>query len=410
MRLFDALSFEEKLRHFEDVARRALPLWNLPPDAKLKLLNFTENATFLVTEPDGNRRIMRVHRLDYATEHSIQTELSWIQTLHEETPIALPSPIPMKDGGYVATVDTPALDEKRHVVCFTFECGKPPVDSSDGNSDVGDLIAKIEKIPDRITVPAFKAAASLYDFAGRFHTKSGMTQTDREVYRSIGEIMAHIHRQAKTWHRPPFFERIEWDFEGTFGERNNFYNTTYADPKWLSHSEINAITRARNVIAARLAAYGKSPNRYGMIHSDLRTANLLKDGNRLTVLDFDDCGMGWYMYDVASVLSFMEHRPDIDEVINEILTGYQRILPVSDEDKAEIPTFVLMRRIGLLQSLLSRIGCVMGGSGEAAELTPEILAFYVRGTADLSRTYVKEFATREVSVFEMPHISNPMYS
>lgn len=197
---FDGLTFEQKLFHFNDVAKRALSLWGLPENSGLRLLNYTENATFLITDPDnGIKRIMRVHRLDYTTHDSILTELTWIMALKKDTDISLPTPIPMKDGEYVGMVHTEKLHEDRFVVCFSFVEGKPPVDSSDGNSDVGDMIEKIEPIPDSITIPVFRGAAVISDFFGKFSGPSKMTEADREVYRSVGKIMAKMHLQSRHW-------------------------------------------------------------------------------------------------------------------------------------------------------------------------------------------------------------------
>lgn len=401
MHRFDELSLEEKLDHFENVARRALKFWGIPTDVKMKLLNYTENATYRITLPDGGKQIMRVHRLDYTTKDSIMTELQWIMDLKRDTDISLADPIPMLNGEYVATVHTESLNEDRHVVCFSFAEGKPPLDSSDGNSDVGDMIAKISRIPDRITVPVFKEAAVLSDFLGGMKHESPMTLQDRSMYRMVGRIMAKIHVQSRHWKKPPFYERIEWGFDGTFGAWNNFYGATYRSPEWLSARDIETLDAVRELIRERLALYGETPDRYGMIHSDMRAANLLKDGDQVTVLDFDDCGQGWYMYDVAGAVALMEHRSDLSEIVSEILKGYEKIRPLSEEDKAEIPTFIMMRRIGMLQSLISRIGSVAGGSGECAELTPEILAFYAKGTIVLAKRYLMEFgAPAGVSVAE----------
>ena len=393
--LISQMTLEEKIAHFDDVAARALPLWGYPEDAEKKLLNFTENATYLVKAKGKEIMIMRVHRLDYATMNSIRTELQWLTDLKRDTDISLASPIPMTNGELVATIETPELEEKRHVVCFSFAKGKAPVDSSDGNGDVSDLIAKIEKIPDSITIPTFRAASVLTDFIGGMKSSTALTEEDRAMYRMVGEIMAKIHRQSEQWRRPAFYERMEWGFDGTFGKWNNFYGASYADPQWLSAKDIAVLDEAKELIRRRLALYGERPDRYGMIHSDLRTANLLKDGDTITVLDFDDCGMGWYMYDVAGAVALMEHRPDLQDIVEEILKGYEAIRPLSEEDKAEIPTFIMMRRIGMLQSLLFRIGCVMGGSGETAELTPEILAFYAEGTVILARRYLEEMGGPE---------------
>lgn len=402
MKTFDDYSLEEKLAHFTDVGRRALPLWGLPEDSDMKLLNFTENATFLLTAPGSDvKTIMRVHRLDYTSRDSIMTELTWIMDLKRETDVSLALPIPMKNGEYVASIHTDELNEDRLVDCSTFMPGKPPMDSSDGNGDVGDMIAKIEKIPDSITLPLFKTLASAYAWYGSVNSKSHMTEEDRAMYREVGRIMAEIHVQSQHWKKPPFYDRIEWDFDGTFGKWNNFYGATYRSAKWLSEKEIAVLDEVKEEIRERLALYGESREHYGMIHSDLRTANLLKDGATITVLDFDDCGMGFYMYDVAGAVALMEHRPDLMEIVDEILKGYEPVRHLTGADKEEIPTFIMMRRIGMLQSLICRIGCVAGGSGEACELTAEILEFYARGTVELGKKYLKEYGTPDMALVAM---------
>ena len=127
MKTFDDFTLEEKLAHFTDVGRRALPLWGLPEDSDMKLLNFTENATFLVTPPGSEEKtIMRVHRLDYTSHDSIMTEFAWIQALQKETDVSLATPIPMQNGDLVATIHTDSLNEDRLVDCSTFMPGKPP--------------------------------------------------------------------------------------------------------------------------------------------------------------------------------------------------------------------------------------------------------------------------------------------
>jgi len=258
------LSLEEKIAHFDDVAARALPLWGYSEGADKKLLNFTENATYLVKAAGKETMIMRVHRLDYATMNSIRTELCWLTDLKRDTDISLASPIPMENGELVATIETPALEEKRHVVCFSFAKGKAPVDFSDGNGDVGDLIARIEKIPDSITIPTFRVASVLTDFIGGMKSTSALTEEDRAMYRMVGEIMAKIHRQSRQWKHPDYFERMEWGFDGTFGTWNNFDGATYADPKWISQKDIGVLDQAKytfhscNSIAAamcKVAAY-----------------------------------------------------------------------------------------------------------------------------------------------------------
>ncbi|WP_058302604.1 phosphotransferase enzyme family protein [Gorillibacterium timonense] len=408
---FRELTFEQQVDHVKQVGRRALLKWGYPEHATMKLLNFTENATFSVEAAGKPKIIMRVHRLDYAEEETILTELQWIMDLKKETDIHLADPISSEAGNYVEAIETPEYRETRYVVCFSFLEGRAPVDSSDDNKAVGEMIRKIDKIPDKITIPLFKFAAGIYAKVGKLQRKSSMNDMDRRLFFEVGMIAGKIHAQSKKWEQPAYYKRMEWDFEGTFGvEWNNFYGESYRSREWLTVSEIAALDRCVEMTKSRLESYGKSPDRYGMIHSDLRAANLLKNGNAIGVLDFDDCGKGWYMYEIAGAVALIEHRPDLEEIIQEIIKGYESVLPISNEDKEEIWTFIMMRRIGMLQSLICRISSVMPGDGEAVELTPEILAFYAKGTVILAKEYMKKYKKKALpvsgAVFTRPTLQN----
>ena len=101
-------------------------------------------------------------------------------------------------------------------------------------------------------------------------------------------------------------------------------------------------------IERRLQRYGQGADRFGLIHADLRLANLLLEGPTTKVIDFDDCGFGWYLYDLGAALSFIEHRPDVPELVDAWVRGYRRVAPLAAADEAEIPTFILLRRLLLV--------------------------------------------------------------
>ena len=61
----------------------------------------------------------------------------------------------------------------------------------------------------------------------------------------------------------------------------------------------------------------------------MRLANLLIDGGETKVIDFDDCGFSWYLYDCATALSFIEHRPDVPELVAAWVKGYRSVAPLS---------------------------------------------------------------------------------
>src|SRR5699024_907824 len=94
--------------------------------------------------------------------------------------------------------------------------------------------------------------------------------------------------------------------------------------------------------------FAQPPHRWGLIHGDLRLANLLIHDGDTRVIDFDDCGLGWYVHDFATALSFIEDHPNRPELTQAWLQGYRRHRELSADDEAEIPTFVMLRRMQLL--------------------------------------------------------------
>jgi Ser/Thr protein kinase RdoA (MazF antagonist) len=135
-------------------------------------------------------------------------------------------------------------------------------------------------------------------------------------------------------------------------------------------------------VGRRLERYGKGPERFGLIHCDLRLANLLIDGPTVKVIDFDDCGFGWYMYDAATPVSFYEHEPRVPELVDAWVRGYRSVAPLAAEDEAEIPTFVMLRRLLLVAWI---------GSHSETELAQSMGVEYTEGTVGLCEGYLRRF-------------------
>src|SRR5581483_9634210 len=120
--------------------------------------------------------------------------------------------------------------------------------------------------------------------------------------------------------------------------------------------EREVLGRLDATLRTRLGRFGTAPDRYGLVHADLRLANLLMDGDSTYVIDFDDCGWSWYLYDLGAALSFIEHDPRVPELVDSWTRGYRRVRALPAEDEAEIPTFILMRRLLLVAWIGSHAG------------------------------------------------------
>ena len=201
------------------------------------------------------------------------------------------------------------------------------------------------------------------------------------AFHHLGSIAAEMHAHARQWPRPAFFERLVWDYDHALGEKPNWggWREGFARDK----PGIEIVERADNVMRRRLAAFGTDTSDFGLIHSDLRLANLLVEKGRTKVIDFDDCGLGWYLYDIASSMTFLENHQDADAMIAAWIAGYRTLGTLSEREIAEIPTFMMLRRL-----------IIMGwaGSHPGTALAREMGDEYSVGTVTFAKSYLSRFA------------------
>ncbi len=268
-------------------------------------ITVSENATFRVEVGAVPVAVLRVHRPDYHSASEIRSELAWIGALRAQDAVATAAPLTL--GG-----DAPACLAVAgggvHVSAFSFLPGQAPEPGAD-------------------LVPAFVR---------------------------LGAITARLHRQAERWRKPAWFRRARWDWGTTLGDQPRW-------GEWQAAPDLDGpgralIGRAVRRLEARLAAYGTGAARFGLIHADLRLANLLAAGDRLAVIDFDDCGFGWFVYDFAASVSFMEDDPRVAALAEAWCVGYRGVRPLGADDRAMIPDMVLLRRLMLLAWITSRAG------------------------------------------------------
>jgi Ser/Thr protein kinase RdoA (MazF antagonist) len=140
--------------------------------------------------------------------------------------------------------------------------------------------------------------------------------------------------------------------------------------------------RTVGLIGIRLQKFGQEPERFGLIHCDMRLANLLIDGQVTKVIDFDDCGFSWLLYDCATTVSFFEHQPEVPRLIDCWVRGYRRVKELPAEDEQEIWTFVMLRRLLLVAWI---------GSHSETDLAKSMGDEYTASTVPLCEDYLSRF-------------------
>lgn len=71
-------------------------------------------------------------------------------------------------------------------------------------------------------------------------------------------------------------------------------------------------------------------------------------------IDFDDCGFGYFLYDIAILLDRIEMRDDYAALRTALLEGYREVRGLPAEHEEHLTLFVLARWVHLGLSFLSR--------------------------------------------------------
>jgi len=205
----------------------------------------------------------------------------------------------------------------------------------------------------------------------------GGTALTSAHFAELGEITARMHRHAREWSRPAWFTRFHWDYAAAFGRAARWGR--WQDGIGVGPSERQILARLDDVLQARLKAFGTGPERYGLVHADTRLANLLVHDGSVSVIDFDDSGFSWYLYDLGTSVSFFEHAPEVPALVDSWLEGYRKAGQLSAEDQAEIWTFIMFRRLLLVAWI---------GSHQAVDIAAELGTGYTQGSCDLAESYL----------------------
>lgn len=319
----------------EAIAEAALARYDLSRSATVQLVNVSENETYRVDDPaTGLRAALRVHRPGYRDAGEIRCELQWMDALVAEEVVVAPRAIPARGGDRVVEVQVDGV--RRDVVLFEWLNGTAP------DSDDADLI---------------------------------------DGFRMLGAISAALHEHARRWAPPAGFRRPRWEHATMLGARGAWGR--WQDAPGIGAQEREVLGRLDAVLERRLAAFGQDPARFGLIHADLRLANLLVDDGAVRVIDFDDCGWSWWLYDFATAVSFFEDDPSVPALAAAWAEGYRTIASLPAVDEAELETFVLLRRLLLVAWV---------GSHQHAPEAVALGAPFAVASCELAESYLSRFS------------------
>ncbi|KFI58338.1 phosphotransferase enzyme family protein [Bifidobacterium cuniculi] len=269
--------------------------------AELDLVTVSENATFLLLLDGRPEGVVRVSQPGYVGgPEAVVSEMAWLNALHEVEGVRLINPVPTVRGTFVTRI------RDRNGVGWTVVSTK------------------------------FVEGTVLEDL-----------DDPSAHYFTIGQWAAKFHAQSRCWTPPHGFRRFSWDIGDMVGTA----------PRWgrwetaaLSGSERALCERALDRALRVVHAYPRNRRTWGLVHADLRPSNIIRgDGGELTVIDFDDAGYSWFLYDYASSLSFVEHKPYAPALAKAWKRGYESVAgPLGEQELQVMSALSMIRRLQML--------------------------------------------------------------
>jgi Ser/Thr protein kinase RdoA (MazF antagonist) len=306
----------ERRRHARRLAEDAVASFGLAED-RLTFLTDTENTVFRV----GGRYVLRIHRPSTKTREEIASELGWLAALRRDTDLAVPDPVASAAGEQVVLVRAEGAPGPCWCVLFRW---------MDGRFVPGDI--------------------------------------DPDRFARVGELTAALHAHAAAWTPPADFQRGRLDAE-TVGLE---VGPDAAFARGLPAADRRAIAAVVARVRADMERVGSGRDAFGVIHADLHQFNVLFHRGAVRAIDFDDCGWGHYLYDVAVALVGAGQSRSTPPLRRAFLAGYRRVRALPADQERLLESFMAARRLILLR----------GAVGD--RMTPDVAAFIgerVRGLA-----------------------------
>lgn len=326
----DKIPFSEKtLTEQEQIllnlAKQALAAWDL--DGELSLIKQRENAVYALVSNSGERYALRVHRANYHSNAALDSELEWMNAL-ADFGLKVPTLIPTTSGDSFTIETVDGIDQARQV----------------------DLLAWLDGTQ----------IGSVEDGLGNDE------QEVKHIYTTIGEIAAQVHNQASQWMPSKGFERHSWDIEGLVGEQPLWGQFWKLDA--LDAEQRGLVLEGREAIAEGLKAFGQRPDNYSLIHADFVPENIMMYQGEVQIIDFDDAGFGWHMFELATALYFIQGEAMYEAAKDALIAGYRSRRTLSDDDLAQLSLFLAARSLTYLGWVHTR-----QGTQTAVELTPLLI-------------------------------------
>ena len=272
-----------------------VPNYSLGDPVECVLFQRGVNDTYLLTVA-GRQFALRVSRAGWRSPDRIATELSALTHLHSKG-VGVAMPVARDDGSFITEIQAP--EGLRRAVLFEWAKGRTP---KYGNAQdafrYGQLVARLHCASDDMPASNARPRMDLNYLLGepmeRIRTRLlGMPRIWKDLNQLVQRVLARLDRVA--------LKELDW----------------------------------------------------GFCHGDVWSDNARTDGERLTLFDFDSCGTGWRIYDIASYKWEARRQGAEQAAWQSFIDGYLQIRPSAAGSLGIVGWFMILRHLFITSQLLA---------------------------------------------------------
>lgn len=286
---------DEQIALLDEFARDVLVQYGLTAK-NLECVNHAFNTTFRLTTPDDKIYAMRISTNSRKWPEHIWAESQWLLELAREGSITAPVPIlnvqgePFSNhyffyqGGNLDTVIYPWLE--------------------------GEVVDE--------------------------------NPTEEQLF-ELGKAMATMHRLSKDWKPEGYANFLAID-KPLMVKTNTLFTIAedHIDPE-IFKLLVEVNQRAENLFESL-----RERSEPQLIHADLHFGNIIWHQNKMSILDFDDAGIGFPLQDLAISIFYQRENRESEK---HLIAGYESIAPFPAYEPWELELLIASRSLALLNYL-----------------------------------------------------------
>ena len=293
MSAFFDLSQDLQIKQLEHFAHDVLKHYPIELASAVSI-NYEYNATLRIEATNGQMFALRININSPRTPENLKAEIAWVRSLVQDARVLVPGPIANNDGIFYTSIFHEASHRTLHCVLYSWLSG----------AELGD-------------------------------------EPTAEQLHALGAAMATMHLASKDFSCPagstlPSFNDPLWETEDFLLSEKSVLDSPTRD----------VISQAMDVIRSETQRLF-SENKPQVIHADLHGWNVMWNNGTLAVFDFDDCGFGLPLQDLATAIYYLD-TPEQDAALKE---GYASVAPLPKYTQRDMDMLLLQRRIFLLNYL-----------------------------------------------------------